>query len=324
MEPKRRDYFFTFTILGLAVSILMGFQYIGAVLYVLAEEWVTNQEAGIFYWLSWLFHSPWTDILVQYVFVLGAAYPVIWLVLCRIPKFKTRAYRLTPEDFIVCLVASMGMGYVFNFLGNFINLLVSLVNGKSLLEMNPAIEMVSDMSPSMILYTCILGPFMEELMFRGMILKRARRFGDRTAVIYTAVLFGLMHGNLSQFLYGAFIGIILGYVAVKTDGIRYSAVMHMMINSYGVIMVAGESLLESAGLYGGVFLYSLAFFAEIILLIIGAVIVLKKYGSLWYRQLTLNNGMPSPYKKYAYLNPGFLLFLALALFEILMTLRPAG
>ncbi|MFR8165857.1 MAG: hypothetical protein ACLU8D_07615 [Enterocloster sp.] len=34
-------------------------------------------------------------------------------------------------------------------------------------------------------------------------LKRARRFGDRTAVAFTAVLFGLMHGNLLQLFYAA-------------------------------------------------------------------------------------------------------------------------
>lgn len=316
MEPKRRDYFLTFTILGLAASVLMGFQYIGSVLYVLAEEWAVNQEAGIFCRLSWLFHSPWTDMLVQYAFTLGGAYPIIWLMLCRIPKFKTEAYRLTLEEFMVCLVASMGMGYVLNFLGNFINMAVSMFNGKSFLEMNPVIEMTVQLSPSLIIYACILGPFMEELMFRGMLLKRARRFGDRTAVIYTAVLFGLMHGNVSQFLYGAFIGIILGYVAVKTDSIRYTVIMHIMINSYGMIMTAGESLLESAGLYGGMFLYSVAFFAGLIFIVIGAVIVLKKYGKLWYRQLTWNNGIPSPYKKYVYLNPGFFLFLYLCIIEI--------
>ena len=38
---------------------------------------------------------------------------------------------------------------------------------------------------------------MEELLFRGVLLRKARRFGDRTAVVFTAVMFGLMHGNLN-------------------------------------------------------------------------------------------------------------------------------
>lgn len=97
------------------------------------------------------------------------------------------------------------------------------------------------MTPSMVIYACFLGPFMEELLFRGMILKRARRFGDRTAVAFTAVLFGLMHGNLLQFFYAASIGLILGYVAVRTSSIRYTVLMHMAINSFSTVMVAGRS-----------------------------------------------------------------------------------
>lgn len=316
MELKRKDYFITFTILGLAMSVLMGFQYIGAALYGLADMWILNQEAGALRWLSWLFHSPWTDTLVQYMFILGAAYPIVGLMVHWVPKAERGEYLLSLEDFMVCLVAAMGLGYAFNLLGNFINLYISMFNHKSVLEMNPAADMVSQLTPSMIVYACILGPFMEELMFRGILLKRARRFGDRTAVVFTAVTFGLMHGNLSQFLYAAVIGLILGYVAVKSGSIRYTVILHMFINSYGVVITAGELLLESAGFYWGITLYSLAFLAAILLMIVGAGIVAVRYVPLWYRQLSWNNGWASPGKKYVYLNPGFFIYAALCLLEM--------
>ena len=71
MNLSKRNVLKTFTILCLAASVLMGYQYLGAELYTRAEIWITDQEAGALRWLSWLFHSPWTDMLVQYVFVLG-------------------------------------------------------------------------------------------------------------------------------------------------------------------------------------------------------------------------------------------------------------
>ena len=107
--------------------------------------------------------------------------------------------------------------------------------------------MMMDMTPSMVIYACFLGLFMEELLFRGMILKRARRFGDRTAVAFTAVLFGLMHGNLLQFFYAAAIGLILGYVAVTEPAASaILALMHMAINSFSTVMVAGQDLVAAA------------------------------------------------------------------------------
>ncbi len=88
MEYKRRDYFITFTMLGLSAAALMAYQYAGALLFGLAETWAKSQETGVFRWFSWLFDSPWTAVLVKYLFVIGGAYPIIALLLCRVPKFK--------------------------------------------------------------------------------------------------------------------------------------------------------------------------------------------------------------------------------------------
>ena len=320
MEYKRRDYFITFTMLGLSAAALMAYQYAGALLFGLAETWVKSQEAGVFRWLSWLFASPWTAVLVKYLFVIGGAYPVIALLLCRIPKLKKRPQPLSLAAFLLCLIAAMGVGNVFNLLGNLVNSFFSAFNGRTMEEMNPAAEMMMDMTPSMVIYACFLGPFMEELLFRDMILKRARRVGDRTAVVFTAVLFGLMHGNLLQFFYAAAIGLILGYVAVRTSSIRYTVLMHMAINSFSTVMVAGQELAAAALGELAVIPYSLAFLVFLVLVTAGGAAVLWQFGPVWYRQVTAHNGEKSPWKKYVYWNPGFLLFLCLCLFEMLFYL----
>lgn len=320
MELTRRNVFTTFTILCIAASVLVGFQYIGSIAYMITDNWIANQEAGVFRWLSWLFHSPWTEMLIQYLFLIGISYIPIWLIIFRLPADKRKTVSLSGEDFLVCLVACMGVGYGLNIVGNLFNLFISLFTGKSPLDMNPVTDLTMEMTPSMIIYTCILGPFMEELMFRGFFLKRAKLFGDRTAVIFTAVMFGLMHGNVSQFLYATAIGMILGYVAVKTNGIRYTVFLHMIVNSYSTALALGETLvmgMESDFLSA---LYVLGMLISILVLIIGSVIVLARYGGLWYRQLTYHNGYPSPYRKYVYLNPGFLLYLGICFIEFLFYL----
>lgn len=320
MEFKRKDYFFTFTILGLTASILMLYQYFGMILYRLADLWIESQEASGLRWLFWLFHSPWTDQLIRYVIIIGGSYVIMALILYRIPRFPAAPRKLSGSDFFLCLLAAMGSGYLFNLFGNYINSLIGLFTQKTLEEMSPVTEMMSDLSPSLILYACLVAPFMEELLFRGMLLSRARVFGDRTAVFFTAILFGLMHGNLTQLLYGTAIGVILGYVAVKTNSIRYTVLMHALINSYGIVMSLGERILEQIPLPGLLELYYMGFLASIIGLMAGAVIILLRYGHFWYKQLTWNNGPPSPYRKYAYLNPGFALFFVLCAAEILLYL----
>lgn len=316
MEPTRRNVFTTYTILGLAASVMMGWSYLGAEIYSRVDEWLVNQEAGVLRRLSWLFRSPWTDILVQYVFILGVGYLLMWMIAGLAPKDMRKQEKLSGEDFLVCLTASMGIGFLLNMLGMEINYVISQFTGKNYLDMNPVTDMVYDLSPSMIMYSCILGPFMEEFLFRGVFLKRARLYGDRTAVVFTALMFGLMHGNLSQFLYAAAIGLIFGYVAVETNGIRYTVLLHIIVNSYGTIIVLGEEVLSRVDPFILTIFYTVGSFITMAFLIVGGIIAVVKYAPLWYRQLTWNNGLASPNKKYVYLNPGFLIYLGICLMEV--------
>lgn len=52
----------------------------------------------------------------------------------------------------------------------------------------------------------------------------------------------------------------------------------------------------------------------------GGAMVLWRFGPIWYRQVTAHNGEKSPWKKYVYWNPGFLLFLGLCLLEMIVYL----
>lgn len=315
MNLSKRKIITTFTILCLAASVLMGYQYAGAELYTQVDTWLTNQETGALHWLSWLFHSPWTDMMVQYVFVLGAGHVFAWLILCRLPKDDRKQTGLTGFDFVICSVASLGVGYMFNIVGTLINFGISLITGKPFLEMNPVTEMVLDLSPSMLIYSCLLGPFMEEWMFRGVLLKRARLFGDWTAVVFTAVMFGLMHGNLSQFLYATAIGLILGYVAVKTNGIRYTVWIHILVNFYNTVTVVVEEWLITIDPMILPLIYSTLLLGIMGLLILSGIYIMVRYGRLWYLQMAERNGPPSTNRKYVYLNPGFFIYLAICLVE---------
>ena len=110
MELSRRKVMITFTILGLSASILMGFSHWSSTVYESVYKFIISQEAGGFRWLSWLFQSTWTDVLVQYIFVLGAAHIPAYLLLCWLPKDQAPVRKLSGWDFCICAVASLGLG----------------------------------------------------------------------------------------------------------------------------------------------------------------------------------------------------------------------
>ena len=67
-------------------------------------------------------------------------------------------------------------------------------------------------------------------------------YGEKLAVITSALMFGLFHGNLSQLFYAFALGLVFGYVYLKTGKLRYSIGLHMLINFIG--SVVGPFFLE--------------------------------------------------------------------------------
>lgn len=81
----------------------------------------------------------------------------------------------------------------------------------------------------------IVPAFCEEFLFRGLILPELLPFGRTTAVLGSAVLFGLMHQNLEQMLYATVAGVILGLVAMECGSIWGGVIIHLFNNLLSVV-----------------------------------------------------------------------------------------
>lgn len=85
----------------------------------------------------------------------------------------------------------------------------------------------------------ILVPFMEEILFRGLVYKRLKSFlNRRAAVIFAALLFALYHGNLYQFLFALPMSLLLIFVYEKWGTIKAPIVFHMAVNLSSVLLTA--------------------------------------------------------------------------------------
>ena len=100
--------------------------------------------------------------------------------------------------------------------------------GKSLMPILEAVAGDTD-SFSMFLYASILAPVWEELLFRGYVLRALRPYGKRFAILGSALLFGLFHGNLLQTPYAVAMGLVFGYMTVEYS-IVWAILLHMFNN----------------------------------------------------------------------------------------------
>lgn len=98
-------------------------------------------------------------------------------------------------------------------------------------------ELVNDVPTTFmnVFTSIILAPVAEELFFRGVVLKQFARVSRRFAIIVSAVIFGLMHGNPYQAVMAFLIGLVLGYVTIETDSLVPAIICHMAVNTVASI-----------------------------------------------------------------------------------------
>lgn len=91
---------------------------------------------------------------------------------------------------------------------------------------------------SMWLYMAVCAPVSEEILFRGLIQRTMMPYGKKFAIIASAFLFGIFHGNLIQSPYAFLVGLVLGYVACEYS-IAWAMLLHMINN-----LLLGDSFLR--------------------------------------------------------------------------------
>ncbi len=87
-----------------------------------------------------------------------------------------------------------------------------------------------------IITLCVIGPMVEELVYRGFVYQRLRYKGGRSmAVLLSALLFGALHFNLVQGVYAFTLGLLLAYIGEQTGSLVTAAAAHMAANLASVL-----------------------------------------------------------------------------------------
>ncbi len=97
-----------------------------------------------------------------------------------------------------------------------------------------------------ILAHVIIAPILEELLFRGLILERLRRYGDVFSVLTSAMMFSLLHSSLQSFPSAFVSGIIFGLIAIWTGSFLAPTIIHALNNALSVLLILISAKATSA------------------------------------------------------------------------------
>lgn len=200
------------------------------------------------------------------------------------PKYFGRAMAMLP--------AGYGLAMTFRLLTMLVSTLVSsdsVINDS--FHATEDMFTTTSMASAIILFVqlTVIAPIFEEMWLRGMVMESLRPYGNGFAIFVQAFLFGLIHANFEQFFYATALGIFLGYIAISTQSIVTTTIMHAMFNGVSGCMVlltadkgVGDYLLASeSGEEGvvtpGVVLYFLWLGLVMVLMAVGIIMMIYKF-----------------------------------------------
>ena len=266
---------------------------------------VVNQE---------LLSAPWINYAGIAISFYLIGFPVFYLMIKNLPEEEKRESKtLGVFEVIKICFMSYSIVYIVNFLTNILMMLIAVIKGSEVT--NPLVNMLegSNWIWSLI-FAGILSPIIEEMMFRGVMLNKLRRYGDKVAIITTAILFGLFHANFSQFFYAVALGMIFAYVALKTGTIKYSIILHIVVNIMGGVIlpaaIGDGSNIVAVGCVG---------LALLVIVIVGLVLLIKnrKNISLLDGEIKLEKGTAF---KTVWVNVGMILYVVISLVSMISIL----
>lgn len=186
--------------------------------------------------------------------------------------------------------------------------------GYTIFKVGPRVTDIYD-TLSLFIYSLILAPIFEELIYRDFILKRLRRYGEVFAIVISSLLFGLIHGNISQFISSFLLGIVLGYVYIITNSVKTTIFLHLVNNAY--VTIYNELLFRNVKEIG---FYQVILIVELVIsvfLLIYALWNLRKDSNMHLKTNLKSPNTNSNYRLYFYRITTILVFISFAVIMIL-------
>lgn len=178
------------------------------------------------------------NVIILYIRGLVSILSYVWVIRKIIKEinlkenFKLKIqYKPKLKEYMYIILAVIGFRIVYE---NTLGLLMSNIPMSPWLESaleNAVNENISYSIPLFIISVIVIAPVFEEIIYRGIILEQLyKRYGSLKAIGISALLFAIVHLNIHQGVNGFFLGIILGFIYIKTNSLLLSIFVHFTNN----------------------------------------------------------------------------------------------
>lgn len=197
-----------------------------SIMMTVAKDWVTS-NLSLFSFL----------LIILAVDIIG--FPLIFLLSRNMPAVKIEKHKMSFGKFLICVLIGAGICMAGAIVGNILHFALTLPFGLSADSVSGLGTLMLESDAFIrILTVGILAPIFEELIFRKLLIDRMIKHGELVAILMSGLMFGLFHGNFSQFFFAAGLGMFFAFIYIRTGRVWYTILFHMIINlSSSVITV---------------------------------------------------------------------------------------
>lgn len=193
-----------YLIVGVSIQILMDMIYVDDVLKAVLTSFITQLA-----------------MLIVLIFILVKEGTITKMF--TVSRLRIKEYLIA---FLVGAVISIVITKVVLYTGFFID--ESFVNANIQYEYNIVVTIITSV---------FLAPFMEEILFRGMMFEKMKsHFGMISAAIISSLFFAIGHASFLQLICGFILGLFLCYVYEYKKSLVMAIIVHIAYNATTIIL----------------------------------------------------------------------------------------
>ncbi len=163
-----------------------------------------------------------------------------------------------------------------------------------------------------VISTAVVPALVEEFAYRGIVFGLLKPFGEAFAIFGSAAAFGLLHGNFEQIPFAFLVGLVLGFVRVKTGSLLICMAIHG-VNNLIAVLSSYSTFLPTNALN---LIYTIYVLLALTLSVLG-VALLKKEGSFKLNAANTVNTAKKIYVNF-FFSPAFIIFFMLFLLRAVL------
>lgn len=161
------------------------------------------------------------------------AFPVYLFISKKLPASPPEQHRMHIGQILLTFPCCECIAIAGNLIGVIINLILTLVLGIRTDSTALTEGLLGDGALVLVIAAVFCAPVVEEMIFRKILIDRVRKYGELPAILISGLMFGLFHGNFTQFFYAAALGLLFAWVYIRTGKVIHTIAMHFMVNFWG-------------------------------------------------------------------------------------------